>query len=550
MQQKIPNESNRIGVCESFDVCTSQFIDHTLGLASELKSGLLVGHSELLQFMKRHGSVGHCQVYMGRGPSNDPHLAHIIVWQVGLKIQKQCGSHVLFQLADDEKYYASPGKSIEPFISAGEIYPRILANMGFLPSKTHVFSNWENMGYLYETAAKKLAKKIKLGTICALFGFNKSNTIGSIFFGLVEISVCLWGDKSPMIVVTGMDQAPFFKLYNQLARRHGFPIVAVLYVKTITNTSGRVKMSSRGDSSKNILVTDDLNAINKKLKKALSGAEIRLSEHKKKGINSQVDWAFQIAKHLSLPHIALANQRYLKGQMRSDNYKKRIASAIHEYFGLLLCPNHNILKCDISKYHREPGKYTIMGIDQAGKGALLGDMFVAAAIDSVSDLDISIDSIGLKISDSKKMSPSKRSVMYHQIKNQLEIDRVRYTPKEIDKQNLNDLLFKAHVSLINRHSPDLVIIDCPIANTISYECKLKAVCPKPQYVIENHADENYKIVSAASIVAKVERDCHISKMSQIHGFMGSGNPSDPKTIAFVKNHRQSPLIRQKWKISF
>ena len=247
MQRKIPNESNQIEICKSFDGCISHFINHTLGLAPELKSGLVAGHSELLQFIERYASTGHCQVYMGRGPSNDPHLAHIVVWQIGLKIQRQCGSHVVFQLADDEKYYASSGKSIEPFISAGEIYPKILANMGFSPSKTHVFSNWENMGYLYETAAKKLAKKIKLGTICALFGFTKSNTMGSIFFGLVEISVCLWGDKSPMIVVTGIDQAPFFKLYNQLAHRHGFPPVAVLYVKTITNTSGRVKMSSRGE---------------------------------------------------------------------------------------------------------------------------------------------------------------------------------------------------------------------------------------------------------------------------------------------------------------
>ena len=102
--------------------------------------------------------------------------------------------------------------------------------------------------------------------------------------------------------------------------------------------------------------------------------------------------------------------------------------------------------------------------------------------------------------------------MYCWIKNQLSIDRVRYTPGEIDKQNLNDLLFKAHVSLIKRHSPDMVVIDCPIADTIGYQYRLKAVCPKPQYLIKNHADANYKIVSAASIVAKVERDHHISKM--------------------------------------
>ena len=51
---------------------------------------------------------------------------------------------------------------------------------------------------------------------------------------------------------------------------------------------------------------------------------------------------------------------------------------------------------------------------------------------------------------------------------------------------------------------------------------------------EHHADRNYPVVSAASIVAKVVRDRSIKKLYALHGPFGSGYPSDPETVRFLK----------------
>ena len=53
-------------------------------------------------------------------------------------------------------------------------------------------------------------------------------------------------------------------------------------------------------------------------------------------------------------------------------------------------------------------------------------------------------------------------------------------------------------------------------------------------VSEHHADRNYPVVSAASIIAKVTRDSSIKRLRRQHGEFGSGYPSDPFTVSFLK----------------
>lgn len=55
------------------------------------------------------------------------------------------------------------------------------------------------------------------------------------------------------------------------------------------------------------------------------------------------------------------------------------------------------------------------------------------------------------------------------------------------------------------------------------------------------------VVAAASIVAKVERDQEIAKIRKEFKDIGSGYPSDPKTIKFLKNNSQLPdFVRKSW----
>ncbi|MCW4027390.1 MAG: ribonuclease HII, partial [Candidatus Bathyarchaeota archaeon] len=62
----------------------------------------------------------------------------------------------------------------------------------------------------------------------------------------------------------------------------------------------------------------------------------------------------------------------------------------------------------------------------------------------------------------------------------------------------------------------------------------------------------YPIVSAASIIAKVKRDTAIASLRKQHGDLGSGYPSDPKTIEFLKKWIKTrgsypEFVRKSWK---
>jgi len=69
-------------------------------------------------------------------------------------------------------------------------------------------------------------------------------------------------------------------------------------------------------------------------------------------------------------------------------------------------------------------------------------------------------------------------------------------------------------------------------------------------ISEHKADENYPVVSAASILAKVTRDEEIEKIKQQIGVnFGSGYPSDETTQRFLEeNYDKYPdIFRKTWK---
>ena len=69
---------------------------------------------------------------------------------------------------------------------------------------------------------------------------------------------------------------------------------------------------------------------------------------------------------------------------------------------------------------------------------------------------------------------------------------------------------------------------------------------------EHKADRTYPVVSAASIIAKVERDGEIAKLKVKYGDFGTGYLTDEKTMVFLKrllekNGNYPSCIRKSWK---
>ncbi len=192
------------------------------------------------------------------------------------------------------------------------------------------------------------------------------------------------------------------------------------------------------------------------------------------------------------------------------------------------------------------------GVDEAGKGAVLGPMVVAAVGCDHEDL---LPDIGIK--DSKQLSPQKRTGLYEEITNTCSIALRVVSAGEIDSgrksMTLNVLLARLHAAVINDLSPHLAYVDAcdviaerhghMVTNFLGCECRV---------VAEHHADEFYPLVSAASIIAKVVRDREIEALAEKYGDIGSGYPSDQRTVDFLSaaiQHSGKPPVfaRASWK---
>ena len=193
----------------------------------------------------------------------------------------------------------------------------------------------------------------------------------------------------------------------------------------------------------------------------------------------------------------------------------------------------------------------ILGIDEAGRGCVLGDLFVGGYCCTEEQL-AEIKEAGA--TDSKKISPKKRVRILEALKQIGSGEVIQITPQQIDDGNINTLEEEAFATLILRHKPDRVYIDAP-AHPKAIPAFQKRLCQRilqanhtlPEFIIEPKADLNYPIVGAASIFAKVLRDQSIETLGEV----GSGYPSDPKTRNWIKGffERGEDLpssVRKRW----
>ena len=174
-------------------------------------------------------------------------------------------------------------------------------------------------------------------------------------------------------------------------------------------------------------------------------------------------------------------------------------------------------------------------------------MFVALVAMDVRQLN-KLVLLGLK--ESKTLSPARRKYFYNLILKTAKLVMVKeIKPEEIDKENINTLTIRAMKELIEealkRCNIDEVYVDA-VGKGKKQEVELKKVFNNVKIMVKG--DANSPIVAAASIVAKEVRERHIRSLKQRYGDFGSGYPSDPKTLRWLKMHKDMPsIVRKKWK---
>jgi len=201
----------------------------------------------------------------------------------------------------------------------------------------------------------------------------------------------------------------------------------------------------------------------------------------------------------------------------------------------------------------------IAGVDDAGRGPIIGPLVIAGVLLDDKDLSRLVDS-GVK--DSKRLSPRRREELAAEIRelalqyhvamlSPAEIDRVVETGKKLHK--LNRLEAQTMAKVITILKPDVAYVDASDVLADRFKQHISEnLTFKVKIISEHKADANYPIVSAASIIAKVERDRALSALQKKYGNMGCGYPTDPNTIKFLEKWIRKfgsypDFVRKSWK---
>ncbi|CAA6667594.1 unnamed protein product [Spirodela intermedia] len=209
----------------------------------------------------------------------------------------------------------------------------------------------------------------------------------------------------------------------------------------------------------------------------------------------------------------------------------------------------------------------IMGIDEAGRGPVLGPM-VYGCLYCARSYQKAL--AALNFADSKTLKEEKREELFENLKTDGSIgwDVDVIDPRELSakmlkktKINLNEISHSSAIGLVKRVLGLGFLLTEVYVDTVGdaekYRIKLSEIFPGIKFVVAKKADSLFPVVSGASIVAKVTRDRALrdweldETADNMHRNFGSGYPGDPETKAWLEHHKHPvfgfpSLVRFSW----
>ncbi|WP_171817263.1 ribonuclease HII [Vibrio coralliilyticus] len=186
-------------------------------------------------------------------------------------------------------------------------------------------------------------------------------------------------------------------------------------------------------------------------------------------------------------------------------------------------------KKELPPFEYPQGYHLIAGVDEVGRGPLVGDVVTAAVI-----LDPNNPIKGLN--DSKKLTEKKRLALLPEIKEKALAWSVgRCSPEEIDQLNILQATMVAMQRAIEglEVAPDFALIDGNRVPLLNMDAQ--AVVKGDMRVAE---------ISAASIIAKVVRDQEMEELDKLHPQFGFAKHKGYPTKAHFEAIEQHGVIDQ------
>lgn len=194
----------------------------------------------------------------------------------------------------------------------------------------------------------------------------------------------------------------------------------------------------------------------------------------------------------------------------------------------------------------------LVGLDEAGRGPVLGPLVVAGV--AVEDADLPAR---LGCTDSKRLSPDRRRAIERSLRSDggVRIAMRQIEADELDRrraagESLTAIEVKAFQEIGTELGATTLIVDAAHPDAAAFAALLRPGLPAGTRIKSEHkADLNHPIVGAASIVAKVARDEAVAQLARrleriLDLPLGSGYPSDATTRRFLtawwRTHKSWP----------
>lgn len=195
----------------------------------------------------------------------------------------------------------------------------------------------------------------------------------------------------------------------------------------------------------------------------------------------------------------------------------------------------------------------VAGVDEAGRGSMVGPMVVAGVLLDERKAHMLSD---MGVRDSKKLSPKSRARLYRMITSLADgYQIVRVPARSVDasvrRHGLNRLEAKYMARILSGLGQHPSYVDSCDVNPDRFGREISRLSGVRDVRSYHRADNRFVVVSAASILAKVSRDRAVRDLARGRP-LGSGYPSDKTTVRFVREyyaqHRDLPaFVRKSWK---
>jgi ribonuclease HII len=197
---------------------------------------------------------------------------------------------------------------------------------------------------------------------------------------------------------------------------------------------------------------------------------------------------------------------------------------------------------DVEREFFATGARIVAGVDEVGRGAIAGPVTIGVVA-----IDASVGEIPSGLRDSKLMTPKRREAMVPIAKEWgLAWATGSATAQEIDKIGIMSALGLAASRALQKLgvTPDVLILDGNSSFLVEED-------NGPRVVTRVKADQDCACVSAASVIAKVERDALMTELHQQfpqYGWDGNKGYGAKVHTDAIKSHGLTDLHRKSWNL--